>query len=259
MNSVRRYLGPDPSPTQARLNRFYDYIECEGLRNADLVMPVYKPILPYLARLGVTNVRVCYNVLNAHHLRRKSNYALHHPARIVCVGRLLDEKDPTPIIRAVASLQGVDLLIVGDGPKRPTLQALVAQLGVGDRVCFAPAIANDELCRMLPEFDLFAVHTEYWELNKSVLEAVLTGLPVVINRRRGDLVPELGDGDFVRMVDNSEDSYRAAIADLLADGAARESLGQRAYAHAQANWDPIKTEAIFADIYRSVLAQANAA
>ena len=29
-----------------------------------LVMPVYKPIVPYLDRLGVKRVKICYNVLN---------------------------------------------------------------------------------------------------------------------------------------------------------------------------------------------------
>src|SRR5262249_1411491 len=151
-------------------NAFFEYLEREGLVNADLVMPVYEPIMPYLARHGITRARVCYNVLNGDHLRKKASYRLGAGPRIILVGRLLDDKDPTPIIRAVASIPKVELLVVGDGPKRGALERLVAELGVADRVKFAPAIANDDLCRMLPEFDLFAVHTEYWELNKSVLE-----------------------------------------------------------------------------------------
>jgi glycosyltransferase involved in cell wall biosynthesis len=256
VNSVRRYLGSDLSSAQRRQNQFYEHLEHEGLQHADLVMPVYKPILPYVARHGVTSVQVCYNVLNSDYLRRKISYALNNPPKIICVGRLLNEKDPTPIIRVVASLPKVELLIVGDGPKRPELEALTAQLGVTDRIRFAPAIANDELCRLLPDFDLFAVHTEYWELNKSVLEALLTGLPVIINRRRGDPVPELMEGDFVRMVDNTEVDYYAAITELLANDDARRALGERAYAHAQANWAPSRTEAVYAGIYRQYLAQA---
>lgn len=256
VNPVRRVLGPGLSRAQLRHNRFFEYLEGEGLRHADLVMPVYKPILSYLARHGVRNVEVCYNVLNMNYLRRKTNYTLNNPVRIICVGRLLDEKDPSPIIRAIADISNVELLIVGDGPKRPALEALAAQLGVVNRVRFTPAIANDELCRMLPEFDLFAVHTEYWELNKSVLEALLTGLPVVINRRHGEPVPELADADIVRMVDNSADSYREALFELLSDDVLRRSLGERAYTHAQENWGPARTEAVYANIYRRYLARA---
>ena len=257
VNPVRRSRRRDLSREEVGRNRFYDRLEREGLRNADLVMPVYKPILPYLARHGVNRVKVCYNVLNGSHLRKKADYTLGKPPRVACVGRLLDEKDPSNIIRAIARLPGVELLIVGDGPKRPELDALVGKLGVGDRVRFAPAIPNDDLCHKLASFDLFAIHTEYWELNKSVLEALLTGLPVIINRRLGDSVPEFDEGDFVHLVENTESSYFAAISSLLNEDSARADLGRRAYAHAQARWAPEKTEAAYAEIYRQIVAKQN--
>jgi glycosyltransferase involved in cell wall biosynthesis len=256
VNALRRILKSDLSRSEAKHNAFFEYLEREGLVHADLVMPVYEPILPYLARCGVSRAQVCYNVLNGEHLRKKSNYQLGSPPRIICVGRLLDEKDPTAIIQAVASIPRLELLIVGDGPKRPELVGLVGQLGVADRVKFSLAIENDRLCEMLPEFDLFVVHTEYWELNKSVIEALLTGLPLIINRRHGEPVPELENVDFVRMVDNSTASYRDALIDLLNDHAKREALGRAAYAHAEANWAPAKTEAVYAGIYRRLLGAA---
>ncbi len=253
VNAVRRVLKPELSRSEARQNAFFEYLEREGLVHADLVMPVYKPIMPYLTRHGIKRARVCYNVLNGDHLRRKTNYQLGAVPRIICVGRLLDEKDPSPIIRALASVPKLELLVVGDGPKRGALAALAVELGVAGRVKFAPAIDNDELCKMLLEFDLFVVHTEYWELNKSVLEALLTGLPVIINRRRGEPVPELEDADFVRMVDNSATSYREALTELLNDHVKREALGRAAYAYAQENWAPANTEAVYAEIYRDLL------
>lgn len=259
INPTRRSIKKELNREEISRNQLYEYIEREGLRHADLVMPVYEPILPYLERHGVTRVKVCYNVLDGSNLRRKTNYALGRPPRIISVGRLLNEKDPTPIINAVAKTPGVELLIVGDGPKRAELEAAVSALSMGGRIKFAPAIANDELCRMLPEYDLFAIHSEYWEINKSVLEALLAGLPCVINRRLGQPVPEFEGGDFVRLVENSEDDYLAAITELLNDDAERAGLGGRAYAHAQEKWAPEKTEAVYAEIYREFLAGRNAA
>ena len=258
VNSVRRFLKPDLTPAEARHNRFYDYLEGEALRSADLVMPVYRPILPYLERLGIERVEVCYNVLNKLHLREKADYARHSPARIIYVGRLFDDKDPANIIRAVASLDGVHFTIVGDGPIRPRLEALVAELGLSGRITFRPAVPNDQLCDLLVESDLFAVHTEYWEISKSVLEAVLTGLPVVINRRIGPPVPEFSEGDYLRLVNNTVEDYRAALGELLSDHEARAALGRRAFAHAQANWAPAITEAKVAAIYRRILAERGA-
>jgi glycosyltransferase involved in cell wall biosynthesis len=252
VNPVRRYVTPELTSEQRRHNNFYSYIEREGLKNADLVMPVYRPIIPYLRRLGVERLEVCYNVLNSRYLSVKAGYELHDPARIIYVGRLFEEKNPDNIMRAMVRLPRAVFTIVGDGPVRSRLEQLANDLGIADRVVFRPAIANDELCELLAEQDIFAVHTEYWEISKSVLEALLTGLPVVVNRRVGEPVPEL-EGNFVRLVENTEESYFQVLSQLLEDHEARAALGRRARVHASANWDPAVTEAKYALIYRSFL------
>ena len=256
VNSVRRFLKRDLTDVERRHNAFFDFIEHEGLQNADLVMPVYEPIVPYLRRLGVTRIEVCYNILNGQQLRVKTDYRAGRPFRMVSVGRLIPDKNPDRLIRAVAQLAESDLTIVGDGPERANLEQLTIQLGVSDRVRFLPAVPNDELCAMLPAFDLFAIHTEYWELNKSLLEALLTGLPIVINRRTGEPVPELAEGDFVRFVDNTAEGYETAIRHLMVDDAAREALGRRARAHAAARWSPEVTERKVVEIYRRFMKPA---
>lgn len=256
VNPVRRYTNTPLSDDQRRHNEFFEYIEAEGLTNADLVMPVYEPILPYLSRLGVDRVEVCYNVLNASHLREKTSYARNGPFRIISVGRLIKEKDPRHIIAAVSALPGTELTIVGDGAERPNLERHVRELAVDDRVRFLPAVPNDALCAMLPEFDLFAIHTEYWELNKSLLEALLTGLPVVMNQRQGPAVPELGRAPIVRFVANTPNGYRDAIQQLMDDDAARESLGRTAFVYAQSHWSPAVAEAKVVDIYRRYMRAA---
>jgi len=224
-------------------------IEKGPLNSADLIMPVYKPILPYLERLGITHYDVCYNALNPEYLMAKNDYVLHDPVRVISVGRQFREKNPDNLIRAVAQMRNVHLTMVGDGSYHDALQKVATQCGMGGRIIFHRALANDELCRRLPEFDIFAVHTEYWELSKSVLEALLTGLPVVINKRIGKPVPELSN-DICLLVENSVESYHAALSKLIKDHEFREQLGRQAYRHAQENWSPIVTEAKFANIYR---------
>lgn len=254
INAVRRYL-PPVNAAQQRSNAFYEMLEYRGLRTANKILPVYKPILPYLHRIGVTpeRVEVCYNVLNITHLRQKTDYALHKPARLLYVGRLFEHKNPRHILKALTDLPDVHFTLVGDGPQRPILEAYARELGLERRVVFEPSVANDVLCRRLPEFDLFVIHSQYWELNKSVLEALLTGLPVVINRRDGEPVPEFSEGDFVRLVDNSPQAYQSALRELLANHAGREALGRRAFAHARTRWDPKITEAKYVAVYKELL------
>jgi glycosyltransferase involved in cell wall biosynthesis len=199
------------------------------------------------------NYRVAYNVINPTHLQKKENYALHSPVRVISVGRLITGKAPTELVAAVASLPNVELTIVGDGPIAGALQRLAKKLGAASRIFFRPAVRNDELCAELADFDIFAIRSDYFEFSKSMLEALLTGLPTIINRRPGEQVPELSE-DICLMIENTAESYRAALQRLIAEDALRERLGRTACAHARAHWSPERSEAVFVEIYRALLA-----
>ncbi len=226
-------------------------IERIGLMSADLVMPVYQPILPFLERIGVTRAQVCYNTLNPDNLHIKQAYTLHDPVRVISVGRQFREKNPDNLIRAVAQLPNVQLAMVGDGPLNEYLTRVAEDCGVKDRVVFSTAIPNDELCRRLPDYDIFATHTEYFEISKAVLESLLTGLPVLLNQRIGDPVPEL-TSDICSLVENTVDGYRSGLERLIQDSEYRESLGRAAFARAEEIWKPEKTEAVFVEIYKRI-------
>lgn len=234
-------------------SRGMEKLERIGLVGADIVLPVYKPIVPYLERMNIKRYEVAYNALNSLFLGKKENYGLHHPVRVISVGRQIKEKNPENIIRAIKLLPGVHLTLVGDGDYHYYLQNLVRECQMQDQVTFYQALPNDVLCRQLPDYDIFAVHTEYFEISKSVLEPLLTGMPVVINQRIGKPVPEL-QGDFLMMVNNTVDDYYSAFKRLIDDDQYRESLGRRAYKHAQERWAPAKTEEKFVEIYKRVMA-----
>ncbi|MBF0137044.1 MAG: glycosyltransferase family 4 protein [Magnetococcales bacterium] len=228
------------------------YFEKVTLRGADRVLPVYEPIRSYALRRGARHIQVCYNFLNPDHIGKKQDYRLHTPPRLISVGRQIAEKNPANIIRALARLPQGELTLVGDGPLHDTLRQVARECQIEDRVTFLPSVANDALCRMLPDFDLFVTHSEYWEISKATLEALLTGLPIIQNHRLGDPVPEL-QGDWVVLVNNTVAAYEQAITRLLDDDAARTALGRRAWQHAQERYAPVKTEKVFADLYRSLL------
>lgn len=261
---VSLHINPDVNPRRRLLAsadlrwqdslfaQFFDEVELEGLRHADLVLPVYEPILPYLKRADCENYEVAYNVLSDR-LLKKDDYSLHTPIRLISAGRHFSLKNPENIIRTMQELPNARLTLVGDGPYQEMLENLVCDLKLESRVTFIPAIPNDELCRLLPEQDIFVIHSEHWELSKTMLEALLTGLPCIINRRKKEQVPEL-QGDFVMLVDDSKDSYLKAIRKLVEDDGFREELGRKAYAHAQERWAPAKTEAKYVEIYQRIMA-----
>lgn len=256
VNTVARHADPK-SLQEIRHNAFYEYLEHQALLHANYILPVYKPILSYLQRHKIpkNRIKVCYNILNCYNLQKKENYSADKPFHFICVGRLFAEKNPANILKAMVDLPCATLTIVGDGPARKELESLATQLSISDRVVFRPAVHNDDLCKMLAHQDAFVVHTEYYELNKSVLEALLTGLPLIINRRNGLPVPELVDADFVQFVDNTPESYRCAMQQIMENEVAREAMGKRAYSHARKYWDPVVTEAAYVEVYKQMLSE----
>ena len=230
---------------------FHKVFERESLSIADFTILVYKPIIEYAERFGAKRFELVYNTINPTHLRQKTSYKLHSPPRVISVGNQFQGKCPDNLIRAIAELDA-ELTMVGDGEYHDHLKSVAQECNVDDRVIFIPSVPNDNLCQMLPDYDIFATHNNYWGIPKAVMEPLLTGLPVVINRRYPEPTPEL-NGDWVMLVENTKEGYLNAIKKLLADDALRESLGRRGYDYAWKHFAPPEMEQKVVDLYRELV------
>ncbi len=68
------------------------------------------------------------------------------PVRILAVGRLVEKKGFGVLIAAASMLSiPFDMRIIGDGPERPLLEALIAHAGLQDRVHLCGSRAHHEL------------------------------------------------------------------------------------------------------------------
>ncbi|MFA4848775.1 MAG: glycosyltransferase [Methanoregula sp.] len=228
------------------------WFEKETLKNADIVLPVYESIRGYAIDHGAKQVKVCYNVVNPDFLYPKKTYFLQTPPRIISVGRQFDQKNPDNLIRAVALLPDVELTLVGDGPCHKYLEQVARECKVQDRVIFYNGIPNDQLCQILPDYDLFAVHIESWGISKAVIEALLAGLPIIHNKRKGEPVHEFNES-IICLVENTVDGYHDALKKMLTDHTYREHLARNGYSHAEALWSPEKTEAEYVTVYQDLL------
>jgi glycosyltransferase involved in cell wall biosynthesis len=136
-------------------------------------------------------------------------------ARVVGgVGRLVATKRFDRLVRAVAGLPGVTLLLAGDGPERPALEALAARLDV--RAIFAGA--TTDIRGLLCAMDAFASPSEQETFGLAVLEAVAAGLPVAYTTCPPlEELPSEAAPDAVRVAGDDE-AWRAALAASLHSG-----------------------------------------
>jgi glycosyltransferase involved in cell wall biosynthesis len=117
---------------------------------------------------------------------------------IVHVARHHPVKDQATLLRGfalvAADVPDVDLLMVGDGPLRGELELLASSLGVARRVRFL-GIRKD-VPEVLRAADVFALTSVSEAASLTLLEAMATGLPVVVSAVGGnpDIVRDGVDG-----------------------------------------------------------------
>jgi glycosyltransferase involved in cell wall biosynthesis len=132
--------------------------------------------------------------------------------------------------------------LVGDGPARRDVEALMAPFG--SRVRFAGALSHQELPCLYAKADLYlwpAINEAY---GMAFLEAQAAGLPVVAGRTGG--VPAVvADGRSGRLTPVGDaGAFAAAVRQLLVDGEQRARLARGALANAQAHDDRAAARAL---------------
>ncbi len=227
--------------------------EVAALRAADIVLPVYSPIVPFLRSIGVPRFEVVHNAVG-YGITPKANHDLEDGVlRAICVGRQEPgQKNPAAIVEAVARTPNVRLTLIGNGELHEALVAMVADLGIGDRVRFHKGMENAEVLREMQAADAFIYQSENYELSKGTMEAALIGLPIIVNQRRGGLAQEIQDSPFLIVQDNVA-GYEQALRQVLADSGTRRRLGQDARRYALSRWDPTSMEDKVAGIYRTLV------
>ena len=111
------------------------------------------------------------------------------------VGRLQPVKDQATLVRAFAALRAsspqlherLRLVMVGDGPMRAQLQALIDELQLTDST-WLPG-ARDDVPELLQAMDIFVLPSLAEGISNTILEAMATGLPVLASQVGGN--PEL--------------------------------------------------------------------
>jgi glycosyltransferase involved in cell wall biosynthesis len=196
------------------------------LRRVDAVVVPSAYLAGLVRRWGVDpgRVHVIVNAVVPGRAPMRTDRPSARNPQVITVGRLVPHKCIDQIIETLPTLPNVELLVIGDGPERASLEARARALGCDSRVIFAGSLPPAEVDARLRKADAFVLNSRYEGLPHVVLEAFAAGLPVVATAVGG--TPELvRDGESGLLVPPGDVArLRAAIHAVLEDRALRERL-----------------------------------
>lgn len=103
---------------------------------------------------------------------------------LISTGRLAKEKNVEELIYYLAKLNNpnLSLLIVGDGPYRPFLEALVSELGMEKTILFTGMVCPEEISAYYQIGDLFVSASMSETQGLSYIEALASGTPALCRK-----------------------------------------------------------------------------
>lgn len=158
------------------------------------------------------------------------------PPLIVAVGQLVERKGFTQLVGACHALKrrgyGFECQIVGRGPQRAELEALIGKLGLAGVVCLRGALRHEDVIALYRRATLFVlpcVRGSDGDLDgipNVIAEAMAMGLPVLSTSVSA--IPELVQSGVNGLLvpPGDEDALAAALATLIDDPALRAELGR---------------------------------
>jgi glycosyltransferase involved in cell wall biosynthesis len=176
---------------------------------------------------------------------------------LLSVGRLHVQKNVAYLLKIVAAIRDtfntpVTAAIVGDGPERPNLEQLAADLGITSSVRFAGWLDRAAV-RNAYQSATFLIHTSTYEgMSNVILEALASGLPVAASHIPGNTELVEPGVNGVLLDPEAEPAKTAElICSLFSNQAEWEKLSQgaRSTIEQRFSWDHV------ADLYEPLLSE----
>ncbi len=222
-----------------RLHALARACETHVWRAADRVLPVTQALAERIVAAGVARARITI-VPNGIHLEDFPAPAEPAapdptaPVRLGFVGFVRDWHGLDRVVRLVAERRDgppLELVVVGDGPARPGLERLAAELGVAERVRFTGLAARDAVPGLLAGFDIALQPAsvdyasplkvfEYMAAGRAIIAPDQPNLREVLDHERTALL-----FDPAR-----PEAFAESLQRLIADPALRRRLGAAARA-----------------------------
>ncbi len=183
--------------------------------------------------------------------------------RLVCVGRLCEQKGQLLLLEAVARLKarGVkfELILAGDGEQRPALEALIAQHHLREYVRITGWQTNAQVRQwlacsralVLPSFaeGLPVAIMEAMAMRRPVVSTLVAGIPELVNEQCGWLIPAGSVEALTQTLQTVLDTPRANL----------QCMGEAAHQRVRARHDVHASALLLSQLFRRSEARSDAA
>ena len=153
---------------------------------------------------------------------------LPHP-RVGYVGRLAEQKAPHRLVEAFGEVDDrARLVLVGDGPLRPVVEAAVAASPARARITCRGFVPHAQVPSVLAALDVLVLPSVYEEMGSVLVEAMASGLPVVASNVGG--IPEVVVDGITGLLVPPDDvpALGKAVDELVRDDQLRARIGAAA-------------------------------
>ncbi len=177
---------------------------------------------------------------------------------LLCVGRLIERKGQQHLLRAFAALREqlpnrqLQLTLVGTGDAEAALKQQARDLGIAAQVTFMGFVAREDMPEVYQQANIFVLPSQSEGMSIALLEALASGLPVVVTDTGGteDLVISGGNGLVVNWADVA--GLTLVLRQLTEDATLRDRMGAASRAVAvRCSWEEITEQYVV--LFESVL------
>jgi glycosyltransferase involved in cell wall biosynthesis len=172
-------------------------------------------------------ITVIHNGVNLDYFRPPADAPASHRQVILCIARLVPEKDHETLIAAFSLVAArhpeAELWLLGEGPKHQAISRLINHHHLAHQVRFLPG--QLDIAPLLQQSDILVLSSIQEGLPNVVLEAMAAGLPVVATDA-GGLSEVVAHGETGWLVPQKDTVALAdSLSQLLADEAVRTKFG----------------------------------
>ncbi len=202
------------------------------LNNADSIIALTEHMKREMQKISAKNILVIPNGIDMARFNDQSpdfsDSLNSKEKKIIFVGNLRPEKGLNYLIEAVLHISkkdiNIQLLVVGDGPQRESLEKMVTKLNINDKVTFSGKTDTNRVPVYLKNSDVFVLPSLHEGFPNVLLEAMASGLPVVASDVCGinEIIEDNKNGFLVKPQNSKEIAEKILL--LLDNRYLRENI-----------------------------------